>query len=91
MEARGWKQLSQRAFGSSRKDPGLLLGRLSPDPHSFTPRSVQRRCDPFLMTGLSFAEVETCVLYTYPIPCLLGPRTDLAQFVAPFIQDRDVL
>lgn len=76
MEVRGWKQLSQRAFGSPRKDPGLELGRLSPDLHGSTPRSLEHRCDPFLMTGLSFAEVETCVLYTHPIPCPLGPRTE---------------
>lgn len=66
MEARGWKQLSRRAFGSPRKDRALELGRLGPDLHSSTPRSLQRRCDPFLMTSLSFAEVETCVLYICP-------------------------
>lgn len=62
MEARGWEQLSQRVFGSRRKRPGLETRRLGPGLHSSTPRSLERRCDPFLMIGLSFAEVETSVL-----------------------------
>lgn len=66
MEARGWEQLSQRVFGSRRKRPGLETRRLGPGLHSSTPRSLERRCDPFLMIGLSFAEVETSVLEPPP-------------------------
>lgn len=72
MEAQGWKRLSQRAFGSPRQHPRLEMGLLGPGLHSSMPRSLERRCDPFLVTGLSLAEVETSVFITLPRPLPFG-------------------
>lgn len=44
------------------------MGLLGPGLHTSMPRSLERRCDPFLMTGQSFAEVETSVFITFTRP-----------------------
>lgn len=60
------------------------IGRPGPDLPGSTLWSPERRCDPFLMTALSFAEVETCVLSS------LGPLVNSTQFIVQFGQGRDV-